>query len=177
MNKYFTGIGPQVAKKFACVDNSNNFSEVWYKPEATRCRNNTFDLEQVDTVDILSELEKLNGKKSQGLDCILALLVTRSAHFLAAPLTHVINLSISNGDVPKRMKQARVRAIYKNKGDRKLCGNYRPISILPIFSKILERVVTNQLHSYFSTCKIITPSQYGFQRNKGAVDALIDLIH
>jgi len=102
------------------------------------------------------------------------LLVKRSAHFLAAPLTHVINLSSRSGDVPKRMKQARVRAIYKNEGDRKLCGNYRSISILAIYSKILERVVNNQLHSYFSTSKIITPSRYGFHRSKGTLDALID---
>ena len=57
---------------------------------------------------------------------------------IANPLTHIINLSLSNGVVPSAMKIAKVIPIFKT-GDRKLFTNYRPISILPVFSKIFEK--------------------------------------
>jgi hypothetical protein len=63
---------------------------------------------------------------------------------IASPLTHIINLSISSGIVPDLIKIARVVPLFKS-GDHRLQQNYRPISILPIFSKFLERVVYKRI--------------------------------
>jgi hypothetical protein len=67
---------------------------------------------------------------------------------IASPPTHIINLSISSGIVPDLMKIARVVPLFKS-GDHRLFQNYRPISILPIFSKLLERVVHKRILDLF----------------------------
>ena len=61
-------------------------------------------------------------------------------------------------------------------GSRSLCDNYRPISVLPVLSKVFEKCIYNQLISYFSSENIITPTQYGFKPGSTTVDCLVDLI-
>jgi hypothetical protein len=72
-----------------------------------------------------------------------------SMDIIASPLTHIINLSISSGIVPDLMKIARVVPLFKS-GDHRLFQNYRPISIIPIFSKLLERVVHKRILDYIN---------------------------
>ena len=71
-------------------------------------------------------------------------IIKQCIDIVSTPLAHIINLSISNGIVPDEMKIARVIPLYKS-GDRELIVNYRPVSILPSFSKFLERVIYNRL--------------------------------
>ena len=68
--------------------------------------------------------------------------IKNSIDIISEPLMYIINLSLAQGIVPKQMKIARVTPIYKS-GDHALFTNYRPISVLPSFSKLLERVVYN----------------------------------
>ena len=63
------------------------------------------------------------------------------------PITHVMNLSIINGVVPNELKVAKVVPIYKS-GDRRLINNYRPVSVLPCFSKILEKLMYNRISNF-----------------------------
>jgi hypothetical protein len=67
-------------------------------------------------------------------------LIKESIDLIAKPLAHIVNLSISSGIFPDFLKIARVIPVFKS-GDRRLMSNYRPVSVLPIFSKIFERVV------------------------------------
>ena len=78
--------------------------------------------------------------KSAGLDRIAISIIKQSIQIIAEPLAHIINLSITSGIVPDQMKIARVVPLFKA-GDRLLFTNYRPVSILPSFSKFLEKVV------------------------------------
>lgn len=78
------------------------------------------------------------------------------------PLTHLINLSIEKGQFPAPWKQARVTPILKS-GSRDQACNYRPVSILPVFSKVLERVVSNQLTAFIKTNNLLNPLQFGFR--------------
>jgi hypothetical protein len=96
---------------------------------------------------IFSELEKLNPNKSTGLDNIPARFLKDGACVLQKPITYLVNLSISSGVVPEDMKIARVCPIFK-KNSRLDVVNYRPISILIIISKILEKTVYLQLEKY-----------------------------
>jgi hypothetical protein len=68
------------------------------------------------------------------------------------------------------MKVAKIRPVYK-KGNRQEISNYRPISVLPIFSKIFEEIVYNILVIFISKYKILTENQYGFQRYKSTISA------
>ena len=78
--------------------------------------------------------------KAAGHDKISMPTIKQSIHCIATPLTHIINLSIAHGVVPREMKIARVVPIFKS-GDQTLFTNYRPISVLPFFSKFLERII------------------------------------
>ena len=93
-------------------------------------------------------------------------------------LTLIINQSLMSGVFPDKLKLAKVIPLYK-KGDSTITDNYRPISLLPTLSKVLEKIVYNQLFAYFSDMELFYPSQYGFRRGQStelAATELIDLI-
>ena len=90
------------------------------------------------------------------------------------PITYIINLSIKQRTFPDNLKIAKVIPIFKQ-GSRSLFDNYRPISVLPVLSRVFEKCIYNQLISYFSSENIITPTQYGFKPGSTTVDCL-DLI-
>ena len=76
-----------------------------------------------------------------------------NSSIIACPLTHVINLSLIQG-VPDDLKSARVVPLFK-KSDKKEVGNYRPVSIWMIISKVFERVVYDQVESYLEQKKLL----------------------
>ena len=93
---------------------------------------------------------------------------------LAAPLAEVINCSLSAGMVPLEFKMARVLPIYKQ-GSKSELANYRPISILPFFSKFYEKVLYDRLFSYIKQKNILYPLQHGFQPAHSTSMSLIDI--
>lgn len=94
---------------------------------------------------------------------------------LAEPLCKLINNSFSTGLVPDELKIAKVCPIYKN-GDRAQFSNYRPISILPSFSKLYEKLVCNRLMNYLSKHSILHNNQYGFRSHHDTSMAVIDMV-
>ena len=90
-------------------------------------------------------------------------------------LCHNINLSLRTGIFPDCLKLARVTPIPKG-GDLTNAGNYRPISVLLIFSKIFEKVVYKQLYTYFEQNNILNEHQYGFRKHY-SVEALYAVVH
>jgi hypothetical protein len=92
-------------------------------------------------------MSKLNAAKSPGPDNIGPKLVKEAAHLLTEPLTYIFNLSLSNGTVPDKLKLAKVIPVFK-KGDPKCLANYRPISLLSTFNKLLEKIIYVHLYYY-----------------------------
>lgn len=93
---------------------------------------------------------------------------------IADPLCHIINRSFQTGIIPDQLKVARVVPLFKG-DDKSLMHNYRPISILPSISKIIERLMYNRLLSFLDTYKLLSNYQYGFRKNKSTEDAVINL--
>ena len=96
-----------------------------------------------------------------------------SIGIISEPLTHIINLSIRSGIVPDRIKIACVIPIFKS-GDSLLLTNYRPVSVLPVFSKLLEKVVYNRILKYLDK-HCIFKNQYGFRKGLSTSFALLHL--
>ena len=92
---------------------------------------------------------------------------------LAFPLTFILNQSLDQGKFPTRLKSARVTPIYK-KGAKSDMNNYRPISILNVFSKIFEKVMKWYLISFMNENNILNSNQFGFQKGKSTEDALVE---
>jgi len=95
------------------------------------------------------------------LDGIPARFIVDSADVIAHPLAHVINLSLIQGIVPDELKAARVVPIFK-KSDKTKVENYRPVSILAVFSKIFERVVYDQVEFSLKEHNYLYNFQSGF---------------
>lgn len=123
---------------------------------------------------MLKYLSKLSGSKATGLDGIPARHVKDSAPIIAGPLSHVINLSIIQGIMPDDLKSARVKPLYK-KNNKTDPGNYRPVSILCVVSKIIERIIYDQLESYLTSNNLLYEYQSGFRRGFSTDTCLIHL--
>ena len=97
-------------------------------------------------------------------------IIKQSVNVISQPLTHIINLSITHGIVTNEMKIPLFKA-----EDRDVFTNYRPVSILPSFSKFIERIIYNRFFEYFNKYNILYDKQYGFRKNHSTSLALVDL--
>ena len=100
--------------------------------------------------------------KSTGTDGILPRPLRDAANATASPLAHIINLSMELGQIPSEWKSAKIIPIYKA-GPKSDMGNYRPISILPVVSKVIERTVHTQLIKYMTDNSVLYKHQFGFR--------------
>ena len=126
----------------------------------------------VSEADVMIEIRKLKNKKSVGVDGICILILKTCADILLKSITHLINKSIVHGKVPRAWKIAKVIPIHK-KGDKSNPDNYRPISLLPCITKVLERVIQLQLLHHLQTYNILVPVQSGFRAKHSTVTALV----
>ena len=99
-----------------------------------------------------------------------------TADFIAPSLTSLFNLSIASGQFPTEWKCARITPIFKT-GDPALASNYRPISILPIVSKVLERHIYTLVFDHLAANSPISPYQWGFMPKRSTTSALCTLTH
>ena len=164
--QYFSNIGPNLAKRIQSATShkdslSGDFSHSMFLDLATQ-------------EEIIDTTCKFPEGKSAGYDNIPMATIKRSINSISSPLTHIVNLSIIHGIVPNELKIARVVPIFKS-GDKALFSNYRPISVLPCFSKILERIIYNRIINYLNDFNVLCDNQYGFRKNRSPSLALIDL--
>ena len=137
-----------------------------------------FEFTAVGKPFVLKQLKCLKLKNATGIDGLPARLFKDSAVVIADRVTHLVNLSIKSGKVPSEWKQAKVVPLFKS-GNKDDLDNYRPISILPILSKILEKAVFHKLHTYRSKNSLLSPYQSGFRASHStqlAITFLIDKI-
>ena len=122
-------------------------------------------------MSVLQELSKLRTNKATGLDGISAKLLRYSAYIIAPYLTKIFNLSLRCGSFPDIWKKGRVTPIFKS-GDPTSSNNYRPITILPTLSKLLERIVHHQVYNYLQEHKLLASQQFGFRSKLSTTIAL-----
>jgi hypothetical protein len=116
----------------------------------------------------------LDASKSTGIDEIPACFLKDSSDVICDPLLHIVNLSILSESVPSSLKKARVVPIFK-KGSRLDMGNYRPVSVLCVVSKILERAVHGQIMEYLGKHNLLFDYQSGFRGQFSTDSCLINL--
>ena len=163
---YFSSIGPNLAKGIQWSASHHSFlngsftQSIFFNPT---------------TQDEIAEIAKtfLPGKVA-GYDQIPMTVIKESTLLVSEPLTHIINSSIQHGIVPDEMKIACVIPTFKS-DDQSLFTNYRPISVLPSFSKFFERVIYNRLMQYLMNFNILCSTQYGLRKNHSTAFPLIDL--
>lgn len=167
-NKFFTTIGPELADKIGTT--TSTFTD--YLDEKNEAK---LILNPVSDKDVAKVIDGLQTKTSFGYDSISSKLIKIMKPVVISALTIIINQSLKRGIFPDKLKIARVIPLYK-KDDDKLFTNYRPISLLPTFSKIFEKIIANQFKDYFEQNQYFYKGQYGFRTNHSTELAAIDLI-
>ena len=132
----------------------------------------SFALFEITEDEVLASVKDLKTSSAPGYDELPPILFKSTLPFILPVLHHIFNSSFLNGIFPTRMKIAKIIPIYK-KGKHSDANNYRPISLLPVLSKCLERIMFNRLNSFLFKKDIITKSQFGFLKNKSTVDATL----
>lgn len=133
----------------------------------------TIFLSPTDEVEVTSVFQCLKNSRSCDIHDIQLKPVKYVIKSIAPILTHIFNVSLQTGVFPRKMQEAKVSVIYKA-GDKNDLGNYRPISILPIFSKGLEKIIHKRLSSFCEKQCILTPHQYGFRKGCSTELALLN---
>ena len=117
----------------------------------------------------------MKSNKSPGYDDISYNVIKKSFGNLCEPLKYLFNLSIEKGVFPDDLKIVWVTPIYKGE-DSSDISNYRPISVLPCFSKILEHIMYNRLYKYLIENNILYSKQFGFQNGHSTDHAVVQLV-
>ena len=135
----------------------------------------TFFVDPVEQTEIDKIIKNLKDSAS-GWDDIMPRVVKHARPFLCLPLVHLCNLSFSTGVFPFELKIAHVIPLFKA-GDPSCFSNYRPVSILSIFSKIFERLMFNRLSSFLQKYAILYDFQFGFRPDYSTEYALVTLVN
>ena len=166
LNEHFSTIAHELASKIPPT-NTDPMSFIEY-------HHRTFGFHNCETDEIISIINKLKNKKSPVKD--IPVHVYKSTSDIISPvLKDLINESVLKGIFPNILKIAKVVPLYKC-GSKKQIKNYRPISILPILSKIFEKVMCSRILSFFEKFNLFSPNQFGFRSKKSTTDAILQFI-
>ena len=133
-----------------------------------------FQFQSVHPDVVLGILSSLKNTKSCGIDNIDSYVLKIAKFELVPAITHIVNLCISTGTFPQQWKLAKVVPLHK-KDSKSLPENYRPVALLCVMSKILEKTVFLQLIGYFEGNSILHPSHHGFRSLHSTCTALLEL--
>ena len=156
-NRFFCNIGPELADSIKGPEGKS------YEDYLKQNIFSTFSFETIDSEYVMKRIQELKSKTSFGHDGLSSILLKRIASKIQHVLTTIINQSLMSGIFPSSLKIAKISPIYK-KEDPHLTDNYRPISLLPVISKIFEKVAFKQVYDYFNENNLLYKSQYGFRK-------------
>jgi len=154
-NTFFSEIGEQLQEKIPQTDKD----PLDYMRDDIELQLDEFEL---TTQNELSNIIKNMKNVGAGADGINAKIFKGTYHAILVHILHLMNLCLQKGVFPKKLKIAVIKPAYKA-GRKDVFGNYRPISMLPYISKVLEKIIHNRLMSYFIPNNMISEDQYGFQ--------------
>ena len=169
-NNFFVNVGPNLAKDIPdpVASEENNAHII----KRNSC---SMFLSAVDEREVIEVVNKCNNKMSTDCNDIDMKLVKSVIGGISKPLTYICNLSFQTGTFPSNMKIAKVIPLFKS-GDKHNFTNYRPVSLLPQFSKILEKLFNNRLDTFIEKHSLLSDSQYGFRANRSTSMALMESV-
>ena len=169
-NNYFTNLGPNLASK---IGNTKNTDFMKFLPPYF---SKSLFFTPTDEEEILNIVNTLKASRSVGHDGLSVNILKQIIIPITAPLVHIFNLSISTGKCPNSLKIAKVIPIFK-KDDPSLLTNYRPISVLPSFSKILEKIIHKRLYIFLQVNGLLIPNQFGFRKKHSTDYAIVQVLN
>ena len=166
-NSFFTGLAQSLSIKIPVAERS--FQSYLSPPSL-----NSLVVLPTTPSELLTINKSLKASYSAGLDDLAPHIFSPLMDILASPLSDIINCSLENGEVPLEVKAAKVVPTFKQ-GSKNEISNYRPISVLPFFSKFFERIMYDRLFLYINDKKLLYPLQHGFQPGHSTSMSLLDI--
>jgi hypothetical protein len=166
-NGYFAGVGQTLADKIPIGEKT--VKEFLNSPLL-----GSFAVTLTNPYEIVAIVKSMKFTRSMGPDEIDPLVAKSSIGSIADILSDIINCSFITGVVPPALKVAKITPIFKQ-GDKQEMSNYRPISILPYFGKILEKAMCQRLNDYINKMNILYPLQHGFRPGHSTDMSLINM--
>ena len=136
--------------------------------------NKEFKFKEIPVDFVKSELLSIDCKKATGMDGLHPKLLKLAADYISEPLTFIFNCSLKTSHIPMDFKMARVTPIHK--GGSYEVNNFRPISVLPVLSKILEKAVHKQLYAYLNENGMLSSQQSGFRPSHSTATCITDIV-
>jgi hypothetical protein len=159
------------------VFNMATHTAICSSPPASPCLGSSnFSFTQIQSADVMKDLQMLDPYKSAGLDNLDPSFLKLSAPIIANPITSLFNLSIVSSEIPKDWKTAAVIPLFKG-GDTLDPNCYRPISILPCLSKVFESQINKQMIKHFESHNTLFAMQSGFRAGHGCTSATIKVLN
>ena len=173
-NDYFTNVAPCLINDLptACENPIQLMSD--NSKFMSLCSNNAFEFTEVSMVQVRDVINDLKNSNCKDVDNLNVNLIKTIRDLIISPLTKLVNLCIKASVFPDCLKVAFAIPIHK-KGNANDPNNYRPISILPVFSKILEKLLYIQLGNFFENNQLFADSQFGFRKVRSTTDAALSL--
>ena len=167
-NNFFVNVGPSLANQII------EPKEGW-KDTPVKQNTQSIFIKNVDENEIISIVSKFKNKKSTDSSGIDMSIIKSIIDTIAAPFTHICNISFLTGIFPTQMKIAKVIPIHKS-GDKHSFTNYRPISLLSQFSKIIEKLFATRLDSFVDKHQLLSNHQYGFRSGRSTSMAVMEVV-
>ena len=164
-NMYFINVGSSLANNIHSKSNP-----LLYVQSTDKC----MAIPEVHVNEVNTIISAMKNSAS-GYDELPTSILKQCVDSYITPLTCLINMSISQGIFPNQLKLARVIPLFKGE-DEQLVQNYRPISVLPFFSKIFEKVMASYVIDFFENNNMLYKYQFGFRKNHSTSHAIITLV-
>ena len=169
-NNFFVNVGPNLANEIEEPREKDGLDE-----KLINLNPHSIFISSVNQQEILQIVNKFKNKKSTDHTDIDMMIVKNIIETVVSPFTHICNLSFETGIFPEKMKTAKVIPIFKC-GDKQELTNYRPISLLSQFSKILEKLFVERLDNFIEKHHLLSNHQYGFRANRSTSMAVVELV-
>ena len=169
LNDHFNSIGHTMAAKIhnPKAHNDQNLSHIPFIEEPIKFNHTTLE-------EIKKLIRELQLNKAPGSDGISSYIMKKTENLIAPILVKLFNKCMDNGIFPDILKIATIIPIHKG-GAKNEATNYRPISLLPLFAKMLEKVIKHRLVDFLDKNDLITDNQFGFRKSHSTELAVIDI--
>ena len=165
INKFFTTIGPNLAKDFK--------EDKWVYSGEVNSDTDIIDV-HTDYEEVYNLCKEINVSKSSAIKNLSSKIIKDAFLVLVLQLVYLFNLSLEVKVFPYQWKTATVIPLFKG-GNRRDVGNYRPISLLPLPGKILEKIVHNKLALFLDANKLLCEEQCGFRKGRSTLHSIVNL--
>ena len=159
--KNFSNLADDLLKKLPNPKNKFNMDSVKSHYVKLGLEEKSFSFSRIDEEVILMLLQETNPSKAAGIHGLAGKFMKDGAPYLSSPITQMCNLSISLSTFPEKCKIAKLKPLYK-KASTTEPKNYRPITLLPLISKLIEKIIHEQTQKYLSDHNILYKYQSGF---------------